>query len=157
MPRSKLKLLLLGTDTDLFHPAETDAERASRRAVRASLGFLADDTVSAYTGRFTRAMNPCLLAQAIHALNARDPQFKGLFIGDGAEGESIVATPGCKRLPFMRHNTLSEQYRAADIAVWPRRESMSMLDAAASGLPVVVSDKIGDPGCDSLGPWRPTS
>ncbi len=146
VPRSKVKLLLLGTDTDLFHPVETDADAAARLALRTSLGFSADDIVCVYTGRFTRAKNPLLLAQAIHALNARDPRFKGLFIGKGEEGESIAATPGCRCLPFMRHQGLSEHYRAADIAVWPKQESMSMLDAAACGLPVVVSDKIGDPG-----------
>ena len=33
-------------------------------------------------------------------------------------------------------------YGAADIGVWPRQESTSQLDAAACGLPIIVSDHI---------------
>jgi glycosyltransferase involved in cell wall biosynthesis len=43
----------------------------------------------------------------------------------------------------MKHRHLAEHYRAADIAVWPTQESMSMLDASASGLPIVVSNRVG--------------
>jgi len=45
---------------------------------------------------------------------------------------------------FMKHRSLAEHYRAADIAVWPTQESMSMLDAAASGIPIVVSHTVGE-------------
>jgi glycosyltransferase involved in cell wall biosynthesis len=44
----------------------------------------------------------------------------------------------------MRYRDLATMYRIADIGVWPQQESISMLDAAASGLPVVVSDAIGE-------------
>ena len=44
----------------------------------------------------------------------------------------------------MTHSELADLYRAADLAVWPRQESMSMLDAAASALPLIVSDAIGE-------------
>jgi type III pantothenate kinase len=52
---------------------------------------------------------------------------------------------GARVIPFMTNASLARYYRAADIAVWPTQESMSMLDAAASGLPVVVSDATGEP------------
>ena len=42
-------------------------------------------------------------------------------------------------MPFRE---LGRYYRAADVAVWPTNESTSMLDAAACGLPLVVSDRI---------------
>ena len=45
----------------------------------------------------------------------------------------------------MSHRQLSAHYRAADIGIWPRQESMSMIDAASSGVPLIVSDKIGEP------------
>jgi glycosyltransferase involved in cell wall biosynthesis len=45
----------------------------------------------------------------------------------------------------MTNAELARHYQAADIAVWPRQESMSMLDAGSSGLPVIVSDRIGEP------------
>jgi glycosyltransferase involved in cell wall biosynthesis len=45
---------------------------------------------------------------------------------------------------FMKHRDLAEHYRASDVAVWPTQESMSMLDAAASGIPIVVSSAVGE-------------
>jgi glycosyltransferase involved in cell wall biosynthesis len=45
-------------------------------------------------------------------------------------------------LPFRPHRELPPYYRAADIGVWPTQESMSMLDAAACGLPIIVNDTL---------------
>src|SRR5436190_1427792 len=58
VPRSKIKLLSLGTDTDVFHPAESEQDRVSRSALRHSLGFGDDDLVCIYTGRFSDEKNP---------------------------------------------------------------------------------------------------
>jgi glycosyltransferase involved in cell wall biosynthesis len=44
----------------------------------------------------------------------------------------------------MKHRRLAEHYRAADVAVWPTQESMSMLDAVSSGLPIIVSNRVGE-------------
>ena len=145
VPRSKLKLLSLGTDTDVFHPAESASDQAARRELRASLGFGDEDTVCVYTGRFSNAKNPLVLAKAIDALVDTELSFKGLFIGDGNQKSEIAACRNVVIVPFMPHSQLAKHYRAADIAVWPRQESLSMLDAASSGLPLVVSNKIGEP------------
>jgi glycosyltransferase involved in cell wall biosynthesis len=145
VPRSKVKLLLLGTDTETFHPPETEADRADRRALRQHYGYSDSDIVCLYTGRFSPGKNPLLLAQAAGVLSMADPRFKALFVGEGAQKAAIAAQPNTRIIPFMTHKDLARHYRAADIAIWPREESMSMLDAAASGLPLVVSDRIGDP------------
>src|SRR6266516_2940925 len=143
VPRSKMKLLSLGTDTELFHPAESPSDRAARQALRARFGFSDEDIVCVYTGRFSHDKNPLLLAKAIDALSEADPRFKALFIGEGIQKDDIARCRHATIAPFMTHQDLARHYRAADVAVWPRQESMSMLDAAASGLPVVVSNKIG--------------
>ena len=145
VPDSKVALLRLGTDTDTFHPVSTEAERLNRNALREKLGFGDDDVVCVYTGRFSEDKNPLLLARAIDALAETDPRFRGLFIGDGSQRERIAASRSCTVIPFMAHESLAQHYRAADIAVWPREESMSMLDAASSALPVIVSNRIGEP------------
>lgn len=145
VPRSKIKLLSLGADTDTFHPVESDEDREGRLRRRAELGFGPDDIVCVYTGRFTKDKNPLVLARAIDALADADPRYKGIFIGDGVQRADILACRNVQVLPFMNHQRLAEQYRAADIGVWPRQESMSMIDAASSGVPLVVSDRIGEP------------
>jgi glycosyltransferase involved in cell wall biosynthesis len=145
VPDSKIKLLSLGADTETFHPIESEAEGASRGKIRHGLGFTDHDIVCVYTGRFTRDKNPLVLADAIASLSQSDPKFKGLFIGDGVQKDEIEARRNTTILPFMTHKKLAEHYRSADVGVWPRQESMSMIDAAASGLPLVVSNKIGEP------------
>jgi glycosyltransferase involved in cell wall biosynthesis len=145
VPGSKVKILSLGADTETFHPVGSELERSARRELRTSLGFTEDDIVCVYTGRFSRDKNPLVLAKAIDALSDVAPQFKGLFIGDGVQRAEIEACRNTTVVPFMTHRRLSEHYRAADIGVWPRQESMSMIDAAASGVPLVVSDRMGEP------------
>jgi len=146
VPESKLKLLSLGADTDMFHPVETDEQCESREALRRSLGYGAEDIVCVYTGRFTREKNPLVLALAIEALSRADARYKALFIGEGEQKPEIAACPNTTILPFMTHADLARHYRAADIGVWPRQESMSMIDAAASGVPIIVSNRMGEPG-----------
>ena len=146
VPASKIRFLSLGADTETFHPIESEGERVARERVRAGLGFGGDDVLCVYTGRFTKDKNPLVLAKAIDALSRVDPRYKGLFIGDGVQKAEIAACRNVTVVPFMNHQRLAEHYRAADIGVWPRQESMSMIDAAASGVPLVVSDRIGEPG-----------
>jgi glycosyltransferase involved in cell wall biosynthesis len=144
VPISKLSIQSLGTDTDLFHPAETLEELLLRRALRTRLGLTDDDIVCVYTGRFTEDKNPALLAKAINALSAKDDRWKGVFVGEGGQRGIIEECSNCQILPFMRHSELADLYRAMDIGVWPRQESMSMLDAISCGIPLVVADSIGE-------------
>jgi glycosyltransferase involved in cell wall biosynthesis len=145
IPREKIVLLPLGTDTNLFRPCESDAERAHREQTRTQWNVQADDILCVYTGRFTAAKNPLLLAQAVARLRQDGQPFRAVFVGEGAQAEAIRAMPGCNIVAFMKHVDLADIYRAADIAVWPSQESMSMLDAAASGLPLVVGERMGEP------------
>ena len=144
VPRPKIRLLSLGTDTVLFHPVDSETDRVARRELRRSLGFDDHSIVCLYSGRFSLDKNPLLLAKAIDAVRSSEERLKGLFIGDGVQKDAIVACRNCVVVPFMKHADLAAHYRAADIAVWPMQESMSMLDAAASGLPVVASDTMGE-------------
>ncbi|HUL74548.1 MAG TPA: glycosyltransferase family 4 protein [Vicinamibacterales bacterium] len=144
VPREKVRLQSLGADTELFHPVETAGDESARSDLRRRLGFADDDIVCVYSGRFSREKNPLALARAVDALADRTPGFHGLFIGEGVQREEIESCRHTKILGFMKHRRLAEHYRAADLAVWPTQESMSMLDAASSGLPIVVSNRIGE-------------
>ena len=142
--RPKIRLQSLGADTDLFHPVETQADVEARSTLRQTWDSRTR-TSSASTAAGSRGTRTRpLLARAIDALHDRDPRFKGLFIGDGVQKDEIAACRNTRIVSFMKHADLAEHYRAADIAVWPTQESMSMLDAAASGLPIVVSNRIGE-------------
>jgi glycosyltransferase involved in cell wall biosynthesis len=144
VPGRKIKLQSLGTDTEMFRPASTEREMARRHDLRRQLGYVDSDIVCIYTGRFSPEKNPLMLAQVISVLSSHDPRFHALFVGAGRQGEALAGCRNAKIVPFRKHAELAELYRIADIAVWPRQESMSMLDAASSALPLVVSDTIGE-------------
>jgi len=59
-----------------------------------------------------------------------------------AVSEAIAACDGCTLLPFRPHREFPPYYRAAEIGIWPTQESMSMLDAAACALPIIVNDTL---------------
>ena len=144
VPKPKIKLQGLGTDTDLFYPAITIADLRSRNDLRDQFCYSNTDIVCIYTGRFSEDKNPLLLAKAIDRISQNNPRFHGLFIGSGIQEFEINKCKNIKTISFIKYNELADFYRMADIAVWPTQESMSMLDAAACGLPLIVSNKIGE-------------
>lgn len=139
---SKVDVAPLGVDTDLLSPVSTREQEENRSAMRRRLGIEPDETVFIYTGQFTAAKNPVLLAKAAQAMRSHGARVRALFLGDGAQREEITAHASSIVLPFVPHRELVDYYRAADVGVWPTQESTSMLDAAACGLPVVVNNTL---------------
>jgi glycosyltransferase involved in cell wall biosynthesis len=142
MPKRKVAVVPLGVDTENFYPPRSAEDRARRNQIRAELGFADRDLVCIYTGQFTDAKNPNVLARAIALLRTGGMPVRGLFIGNGTQCGDLANCDGCVVLPFMPHRELPAYYRAADVGVWPTQESMSMLDAATCGLPIVVNDTL---------------
>ena len=138
----KIDLAPLGVDTELLSPISNPQQRANRDLLRARLGVQPDEVLFIYTGQFSAAKNPLLLAQAVETMRARGLRVKAVFLGDGEQCEQIAAHVSSTALPFVPHRDLVDYYRAADVAVWPTQESTSMLDAAACGLPIVVNDTL---------------
>ena len=144
VPKEKIIVQSLGVNTDLFKPIENDEEKKERIQLRQKLGFQENDMVSIYTGRFSSGKSPNVLAEAIQLLQSKDSSFKALFVGNGTDEEKkqLSSKRGCIVHPFVSVTELPKFYRASDIGVWPREESTSQLDAAACGLPLILSDKI---------------
>jgi glycosyltransferase involved in cell wall biosynthesis len=140
--RNKIEVCPLGVDLDIFRPIQQEGDARERQELRAQLGFADDEIVCIYTGRFSQAKNPLLLAKAIDELAARGEPYRGLFVGNGTQGDEIQQQRNCCVHPFVNFSELPRFFRAADIGVWPTQESMSMLDAAACGLPIVVNDTL---------------
>ena len=138
MPADKVEICSLGVDTQAFRPAE---DLVARQSTRLRLGFAPDEIVCIYTGRFSDDKGPQRLADAVERLG---PPFRGLFVGGGTDSEvaRIRDRRGCVIHPFVPARDLPTLYQAADVGVWPRQESTSQLDAAACGLPIVISDRV---------------
>jgi glycosyltransferase involved in cell wall biosynthesis len=142
VPSGKVEVMHLGVDIELFHPPTTETEIASRHALRMKLGFDVTDIVCIYTGKMTEKKNPLLLARVVEQLRSEGAPFRALFIGDGTQADAIRQLAGCTVLPFCPFRELADFYRACDIGVWTGNESISMLDAAACGLPLIISDLV---------------
>lgn len=138
IPRRKLKLTPLGVDTNLFNTSVL----ANRSELRNAFGITADHILCIYTGRFTDGKNPLILAKAIGKLVVLGKPFRAIFVGNGPQQDAIAQEQGCFVHEFIPYRQLPPFYKMADIGVWPRQESTSMLDAVASGLPIVVSDRV---------------
>ena len=143
--RSKIDVCPLGVDTELFHPAVNEGDKRARHRLRERLGFSGSDIVCIYSGRFSEDKNPLLLAQAVERLFRQGAAFRGLFVGQGVQAKGIESCAGCTTHPFVAVHELGEYFRAADVGVWPTQESMSMLDAAACGIPIVANDSMSVP------------
>ncbi len=140
VPKEKIKIVSLGVDTDFFN--KPDKNSLERQELRNSLGISNQDIVCIYTGRFTEGKNPLCLAQAIDKLAEMGEPFKGLFMGNGPQAQEIQQLKSCLVHPFVPYQQLPKYYKLADIGVWPRQESTSMLDAAACGLPIIISNQV---------------
>ena len=144
MQKSKIEICSLGVDDQMFRPPTSGPDQECRTQLRRELGFAPGDIVCVYTGRVTADKGPLLLAQAVDILARRGERFRGLFVGAG-RAEDVAAIgrcAGCRVHPFVPTRELPPFYWAADIGVWPKQESTSQLDAMASGLPIILSDRV---------------
>lgn len=138
----KVEVMYLGVDTEHFYPVNSPGRSEERLQLRRQLGFKDDEIVCIYTGKFTGEKKLDILMQAIDQLRAKGEPYRALFIGDGPQKDALVGHPPSVLLDFMPFADLAQYYRAADVGVWPGNESTSMLDAAACGLPIVISDEV---------------
>lgn len=140
----KVEIQSLGVDTDLFYPADNSLGSDERDKLRVQYGLDKDSMVCVYTGRFARDKKPQCLARAINHLQDEGENVQALFVGSGTEDEmeEIRAMKGCFIHEFVPVNELRKFYWIADIGIWPSQESTSQLDAAACGLPIILSNRI---------------
>jgi glycosyltransferase involved in cell wall biosynthesis len=139
VPRRKVEVVHLGSDTRFFHPVRSQEDVDSRNRVRLKFGFAPNEIVCIFTGKMDEFRNPLLLARVVTNLRANGYPFQALFVGTGPQRQAIESL-GFRVVDFMPFRQLGQFYRAADLGVWPGPESISQLDAAGCGLPLIVGD-----------------
>ena len=141
----KIMKIMNGVDTDRFFPKQPDE-------IRAKYG-LRDEIVIGIVGRLDPIKRHDLLFQAFSKLEHKDYKLKLIVVGDGPERPKLEILR--KELPYTEHiklfgerNNVNEIYNLMDIFVLPSQNegiSNTILEAMASGLPVIATSVGGNP------------
>jgi len=138
---AKLKILPRGLDTELFHPARRDP------AFFEKFGASNGEVRLLYVGRISREKDLDLLADAYRRLRKDGLPVQLFVVGHGPYSEALAKTlPEAFFTGYLKGKELAAAYASADIFVFPSTTDTFgnvILEAQASGLPVVVSDSGG--------------
>lgn len=138
----KVKPLPRWVDPDVFSPEKKDPDLWLRCGLDGELKFL-------YVGRLSREKNLDLLANAFISLTNSGARSNLILVGDGPYRKELEEK--LKGYPalftgFLSGEELSTAYASADVFIFPSTTDTFgnvVLEAQASGLPVIVSDQGG--------------
>jgi glycosyltransferase involved in cell wall biosynthesis len=138
---AKLNILPRGLDTELFHPARRNP------AFFEKFGASNGEVRLLYVGRISREKDLDLLADAYRRLRKEGAPVQLFVVGHGPYSEALAKSlPQAFFTGYLKGKELAAAYASADIFVFPSTTDTFgnvILEAQASGLPVVVSDSGG--------------
>ncbi|HKL82422.1 MAG TPA: glycosyltransferase [Desulfobacter sp.] len=144
----KIRIMPRGINTETFHPSKRcDILTSNFRVNGDALKFL-------YVGRVSKEKNLPLLVDAFKALCASSDKVHLIVVGDGPYADEMKGM--LKDYPvtftgYLSGEPLCRVYASADLFVFPSTTDTFgnvVLEAQASGLPVIVSD-LGGP-CENM-------
>jgi glycosyltransferase involved in cell wall biosynthesis len=155
-----------GADLGHFHPRR---RKFFRSAIREQYGLKQDDFVVVFSGGDWRRKGLDLLIEAIDRL--RDQRVRLLVVGDDRNGKELRDLVSRMNLSsFVKfagfQKEVHQYYTAGDLFAFPTRYeafSLATIEAAASGLPVIMSDAsgamdlLGDGDCGAIVPRDPVA
>ncbi len=127
------EVIVSGIDPTVFHLDDLQPD-----AWKKSLGWNPTRPTLLFTGRFENQKRLSL----IRTLATRHSEWQWVLVGKGSIDPRSWQLPNMLVLPPSDHKTLARYYHAADLFVLPtfgEGISLSMLEALACGLPVVIS------------------
>jgi glycosyltransferase involved in cell wall biosynthesis len=141
-PEEKIKILPRGLDTVFFHPTKQDSSFWKDH------GLQPGEIAALYVGRISREKNLDLLAAAFRRLLSQGVKVRPLFVGHGPYLSTMKELlPEGLFVGALHGELLATAYASADFFVFPSTTDTFgnvVIEAQASGLPVIVSD-VGGP------------
>ncbi|MDY6951513.1 MAG: glycosyltransferase [Thermodesulfobacteriota bacterium] len=141
--KEKIRFYSRGIDIERFHPSKRNGFLKSRFGVAdGNLKFL-------YVGRVSREKNLDLLADSYRKLAEMRPGIHLVVVGNGpylAEMKKALNGVPVTFTGFLEGEDLAEAYASGDVFLFPSTTDTFgnvVLEAQASGLPVVVTDQGG--------------
>lgn len=143
IPPAKINFIPLGADAELFRP-----DSRKRTKFRKSLGLKPSDVAVIYTGKFLPSKRIHDLIISFSNVVKHYKNCKLTLVGDGPEGykrqlKKLISDRKISENVYIfktvRRTRLPDFYNAADIAVWPGSFSISIIEAIACGLPLIIA------------------
>ena len=142
LPEEKLSLAHPCVDDTKFNPRHRDVNLWQSRGIRERYQLI-------YCGRVSAEKNLALLAGVFRDLCSRRRDTALIIIGDGpfrTEMQKMLRGLPAYFLGYQGDETLAPLYASGDLFVFPSRTDtmgQAVIEAQASGLPVLVSDEGG--------------
>lgn len=140
---AKLRLYPRGIDINRFHPARRNGFWTSQ------YGLSAATTKLLYVGRVSKEKNLDVLTRAFNKLCLLNPDLQLIIVGDGPyrmEMEKALEHTSALFTGYLEGDDLVNAYASSDLFVFPSSTDTFgnvVLEAQASGLPVIVTDSGG--------------
>lgn len=99
-----------------------------------------------WVGRLVPEKRPDIFIEVVRRLNAKKIPFKALVVGAGPSEEAVKSLPNTTFAGWMNGDDLAMAYASSDVFLFPSAvETFGnvSLEAAASGLPIVVEEGCG--------------
>ncbi len=142
MSQNKFRIIPLGCDPELFKFDLTE-----RFVLRNKLGLCESDVVIVYSGKLDRSKRLDLLVKALSPIISKNSRVKLLIIGQGELSyveylrkliSDFQISNNVVFHPWVDRTQLPSFYSASDIGVWPGLSSISIVEAASVGLPLII-------------------
>lgn len=139
---SKIVEIPLGVDTDLFR-----FDGTSRAAIRKQMGAKDDDVVFVFSGTIVRRKGLEILLEALASIKGTKARL--WIVGSGDLGymdelkkkvQELGLKDQVKFVGFVKKERIAIYFSGADVGVWPGNNSVSILEAMACRLPIVMVD-----------------
>ncbi|MCF6240002.1 MAG: glycosyltransferase [Bacteroidales bacterium] len=134
----------IGSDSSVFFK-----NKEAGHNLRTKLKIAQNTKIILYTGKFNYPKSPHILLEAVQKIKNDLNDFKIVMIGakNNEYFNTFFDNPNYENLPLLilapvKVTELNAYYNMADIAVFPKENTLSALDCQLCGLPVIMEENI---------------